>query len=150
MTIQEFAEVYRLKVARDECNDPIIRGRRGHLYVDAGQVCLMILDGRPIKSSRLAELGGRMWQGSICPNPRVQDCFVKGISPDKVALALRFVGAKRRKVATDAQRAALAKGRLQCPLFQFRPLDNGHSQPTGANDLDRVGRLYPAPEIEPP
>ena len=32
MTIQEFAERNRLKIVRDKCNDPIIPGRKGHLY----------------------------------------------------------------------------------------------------------------------
>jgi len=35
---ETFAEQHRLKVTRDECNDQVIQGRRGHLYKALGPV----------------------------------------------------------------------------------------------------------------
>jgi hypothetical protein len=37
--IETFAEQYRLKITRDECNDPVIQGRRGQLYFDGAELC---------------------------------------------------------------------------------------------------------------
>jgi hypothetical protein len=46
MTIQRFGEEQKLKISRDECGGVIVRGKRGHLYVDGeiaseapGQLC---------------------------------------------------------------------------------------------------------------
>jgi hypothetical protein len=65
MSIQEFAEKHNLKVTRDECQDLIILGRAGQLYFDDDALCAARLDAKPINRSRLAELGGRVWQGDI-------------------------------------------------------------------------------------
>ena len=62
MTIQHFAEKHKLKTSRNECGDLIIRGKRGHLYVDAGEICAMWTDAPPMNKSRLATLGGTLWQ----------------------------------------------------------------------------------------
>ena len=58
--IETFAEQHRLKVTRDECNDQIIQGRRGHLYFDEGELCLMILDGPVRARSVLEAIGGKL------------------------------------------------------------------------------------------
>jgi hypothetical protein len=42
---ETFSEQNRLKVTRDECNDQVIQGRRGHLHFDGAELCLMVLDG---------------------------------------------------------------------------------------------------------
>ena len=47
-----FAEQHRLRVTRDECNDQVIQGRRGHLYFDSAELCLMVLDGTPAIRSK--------------------------------------------------------------------------------------------------
>jgi hypothetical protein len=115
MTIQRFAEEQRLKVSRDECGDQIIRGKRGHLYVDGGAICAMWTDAPPIHHCRLAQLGGTLWQGDISKGAkgrRVQDAWVRGISGDKIPDAIRLVGAKRKRRISDAQRASLEKARL--------------------------------------
>jgi hypothetical protein len=41
----------------DECGDKIIPGRRGHLYFDGGELCLMVCDGKPANRSRWEALG---------------------------------------------------------------------------------------------
>ena len=61
--IETFAEQHRLKVTRDECNDQIIQGRRGHLYFDGAELCLMILDGPVRARSVLEAIGGKLWTG---------------------------------------------------------------------------------------
>lgn len=58
MTLQRFAENFKLRISRDECGDAVIRGKRGKLYVDAGVVCAMWIDATPMMPSTLAKLGG--------------------------------------------------------------------------------------------
>jgi hypothetical protein len=65
--IETFAEQHRLKVTRDECNDQIIQGRRGHLYFDGAKLCLMILDGPVRARSVLEAIGGNLWTGDKSP-----------------------------------------------------------------------------------
>ena len=116
MTIDALAEKYRLKVTRDECNDKIIQGRRGHLYVDAGKVCAMWLDVRPILKTTLAPLGGKQWLGSITEGVRrLQDVKVTGIAADKVPLAIRLTGCKYKRIMSEAQAAVLEKARTLLP-----------------------------------
>jgi hypothetical protein len=116
MTIETLAEKYRLKITRDECNDKIIQGRRGQLYVDAGQACCLWLNTRPILKATLAPLGGKLWMGDVSEDERgkrLQDIRVQGIRPEQVPLAIRLCGIKRRREMSEAQRAhaveALAK-----------------------------------------
>ncbi len=65
MMIQQFAEKHKLKMARDECGDAIIRGKRGHLYFDRGALCAMWTDAPPMNRTRLESLGVACWQGDI-------------------------------------------------------------------------------------
>ena len=118
MTIETLAEKFRLKIARDECGDKIIQGRRGHIYVNAGQVCAMWLNTRPILKPRLTPLGGRLWLGDISLNEhgkRVQDIWVKNVPPERIALLIRLTGCKHKRIASEAQLAALAKASSLLP-----------------------------------
>jgi hypothetical protein len=129
MTIERFAEEHKLRISRDERGDAVIYGKRGHLYVDAGVVCAMWTDATPINKSRLAELDGTFWQGDIsldAKGRRVQDAWVRGIRPEAYELAIRLVGAKRRKVMSPAQWAALEKARLASPLIPTRTAQDGN------------------------
>jgi hypothetical protein len=107
-----FAEQHRLKVTRDECNDQIIQGRRGHLYLDGAELCLMILDGPVRALSTLRAIGGELWTGDISKigEKRIQDLKITGIPLENARLAIRLVGARPRKILSEAQKAALAKG----------------------------------------
>jgi hypothetical protein len=127
MTIQRFADEYKLKISRDDCGDAVICGRRGKLYVDAGVVCAMWVDATPMMPSNLAKLGGTIWQGDISADDkgRVQDAWVRGIRPEAYELAIRLVGAKRRRVMSPAQRAVLEKARRANPLIPIRALQDG-------------------------
>jgi hypothetical protein len=75
--IETFAEQHRLKVTRDECNDQITQGRRGHLYFDGFELCLMVLDGKPSIPSKWKALGGKLWLGDKTEG--VQDVKIIGI-----------------------------------------------------------------------
>lgn len=116
MNIQEFAERFRLKVTRDECGDPIIAGRHGHLYEDDG-LCMMLIDTRPIVRLRLDRFGARkVWQGDISLSSngtRVQDVWVKGIPETGEAAAIQIAGCKAKRIISpdrvEALRRYLAK-----------------------------------------
>jgi len=127
MTIQRFAEGYKLRVSRDECGEVIIRGKRGHLYVDGGMICAMWTDAPPMRQSRLAQLGGTCWQSDISRRGgrREQDAFVRGIRPEAYGLAIRLVGAKRRRVMSPARLEALEKARRASPLIPIRTVQGG-------------------------
>ena len=110
MTLKRFADEHKLRISQDDCGDDVIRGKHGHLYVDAGAACAIWTDATPMKPSNLATLGGSFWQGDISPDAkgrRVQDARVKGIRPEAFEQAMRLVGAKRRRVLSPAQRAVL-------------------------------------------
>jgi hypothetical protein len=98
-----------LSRSRDECNDEIINGRRGHLYFDGGALCLMVTDGKPASRSSWAAIGGKLWLGDISPNAkgqRVQDVKVAGIPLENAKLAIRMAQIKPKRIMTDAQKAA--------------------------------------------
>jgi hypothetical protein len=121
VTLDALAEKHRLKVTRDECNDKIIQGRKGHLYMDGHKLCAMWLEAR-VSAQTLAPLGGRQWVGDYelvarkRGNQRLRDAKVVGITADKVGLAIRLTGAKIKRVMSEAQRAALAKAQAASPL----------------------------------
>jgi hypothetical protein len=72
---ETFAQQHRLKVTRDECNDQVIQGKRGQLYFEGFDLCLMALDGKPAIASKWKALGGKLWMGDISGHGkgRVQD-----------------------------------------------------------------------------
>ena len=108
---EQFAETHRLHVRRDECNDQIMPGRRGHLYFDGDVLCLMVIDGKPAIRTRWEALGGKLWMGDISPDKtgkRVQDVKVFGVTHPKAAI--RMCGIKTRQVKSEAQLAASQKG----------------------------------------
>ena len=126
--VTEFAERHGLKIRKDECGDLIIPGTRGHLYFDGIKLCAMWIESRPINRSTLAGLGGKAWQGDITENGRgrrVRDAWVQGIPPESYHLAIRLVGAKRRRVMSPARLEALEKARLASPLIPIRPVQDG-------------------------
>jgi hypothetical protein len=130
ITTEELAAKYRLKTTRDECGDSIIPGKRGHLYCDDGQVCAMWENAPPMNRSKLAQLGGKLWMGDIGRNRegrRVQDVKITGVSPEKISHATRLVGAKTRRVLSEAEQKARRKGYAASPLFSVR--SQGPSQP---------------------
>ena len=136
--LERFAEKYRLKIRRDQAGDPIIPGRRGHLWWDAEGLCLMILDGRPILPRRLKDLvgdTGKVWLGTITLDDhgrRVQDCAATaparlpagglhqgqdcGMPPGRSGLARRMA----LKRATSRAIAPAGPGKAPVPPRPFR------------------------------
>ncbi len=111
MTIEKLATEYRLKITRDECNDQIIQGRRGSMYVDGGKLCAIWIDSRPMKRVNLEQLGGSLWMGDISElnGRRSQDVKIRDISSDKIKLAIRLTGCHVRRILTQEQLDRLAK-----------------------------------------
>ena len=106
MNIEKFAEHFRLRITNDECGDPIIRGKRGHLYIADG-LCLMVIDGAPANKSRWEALGGKLWLGETSPDKtgrRVQDVWIKGIPLENAGLAIKMVGCRPKRVLSAEER----------------------------------------------
>ena len=116
---KKFARERRLLgLRRDACGDPVIYGtvskkRDGEkgerqLYFDGGELCLVILDCRPVIRRRWKELDARrLWLGDISPDGagrRVQDVKVMGIPVEKAKLAIQLAHVKHRQNLTEAQR----------------------------------------------
>jgi hypothetical protein len=115
VTIDKFAEQHRLRVRLDECGDKIIPGKRGHLYIAGGELCLMVTDGTVAKSSRWKDLAARsLWLGDISPNAkgvRVQDVKVEGIPWENWAQAVKLAKVRQRRVLSESQ-LELARQRI--------------------------------------
>jgi hypothetical protein len=110
MTIEKFAEQYRLRIARDECGDKIIPGKRGHLYFADAELCLMVIDGAPTKRTRWEELGGKLWIGDLSPNAkgrRVQDVKAEGIPIENARAAINMVRSRQKRVLSAEEREVL-------------------------------------------
>jgi hypothetical protein len=107
--LDSFAAVHRLRVTRDTYNTQIIAGKHGSLITDYGDGRLTVL---------LMGTSARWWNGRrtalVATGCRLeQDGDTEGsvtFDPSNAiacALAIKFAGCKRRKVATKAQRIAL-------------------------------------------
>jgi len=118
MTIQAFAEAYRLKVRLDGCGDPIIPAKLGHLYAHgAGRFGLMLeapahdtrLDNTLRARKRTALVAGfTLHPEGACESITL---FDPG-DPRQAALAIRLVRAKRKRLLSPEQ-AERARGLLR-------------------------------------
>jgi hypothetical protein len=109
MNIQDFADQFRLRITRDECNDKIISGKRGHLYFAGGELCLMVIDGAPAIRRHWEALGGRLWMGDIslsAKGQRVQDVKIEGIPIENARAAVKMVRARQKRILSSEQREA--------------------------------------------
>lgn len=110
MTIEKFAEQFRLRVSRDECGDKTIPGKRGHLYFADGALCLMMIDGALIHRRQWETLGGRLWMGDISPNAkgrRVQDVKIENIPLKNTLAAIKMIRARQKRVLSTEEREVL-------------------------------------------
>ena len=110
MNISDFAKRHRLRVTGDECNDPIIEGKRGHLWFKDAQLCLMVIDGAPAKRSSWESLGGHLWLGDISPDANgrgVQDVRIDGIPLENAEAAIKMIHARPKRVLTAEEHKAL-------------------------------------------
>ncbi len=109
MDIQAFANRYRLRAKRDEDGELIITGKVGHIYEhDESTLSLMFLPDRPRlwanARRKLDAAGVVIWQdgdeeGSALFDPT---------DTKQARLALKVVGAKRKRSLTPEQRAVRA------------------------------------------
>ena len=130
MTIEQFSEMFRLRVVLDECGDQIIQGKRGQLYVAGNQLCLMVINGAPVSRKRWTALGGRLRLGDISPNAtgqRVQDVWIEGIPLENAGAAIKMVRARQKRVlspdALDASRRRMLKARESLSGKRFQGLE---------------------------
>jgi hypothetical protein len=147
--LERFAQRYRLKIRRDEAGEPIIPGRRGHLWWDAEGLCLMIVDGRPVSTRRLKDLvgdTGKVWLGTITLDDhgrRVQDVEVRGIRPERYRAAIKIAGCRTRPRNRGASPEVMARVRAAKNLN--RALDKTPSFASESRGEAREGvNHYPA------
>jgi hypothetical protein len=111
--IEAFAEQHRLKVTRDECNDQIIPGRRGHLYFDGPELCLMVLYGKVSIPSKWKALGGTLWLGDKIEG--VQDVKITGIPLENARAAIKMCRIRQKRILSPEEltlrRGLMAKAR---------------------------------------
>ena len=116
-TVRDFAKTQRVKVKRDGDGTFVIFGRHGQIYEYApGHLGVIILNAtaRRWRSARRQCLAAGMTLH--------QDGETEGaclFNPDDEAqarLAIKLAGVKRRRVMSEAQRAALAKAREKSPI----------------------------------
>lgn len=126
-----------MKVTRDDCNNQIIAGRRGQLYFDGPELCLMVLDGAPGSARNGKSCAAISGMGDISPHPktgkRVQDVKISGIPLENARLAIRMVRAKTKRVLSEEQRAKLAAV--------------GESSRFGAKVAPHTAGATPSPEV---
>jgi hypothetical protein len=116
-TVAEFAEYYRMRIKRDDCGEPIINGRFGHLYEHAaGHLGLVLQEPRNGESKGRSLLARR--RKALAASFRLhQTGEVEAIllfdlgNPVQERLAIALVGAKRRRVSSLAQLETLKRAR---------------------------------------
>lgn len=109
MTLQRFALDNRLKITTDELYDPIIQGKVGQIFVDAGEVCAQWLDAPRMLPSRLKQIGGKLWIGDLSPNAKgkmVQDVKIDYIPASGYRLAITMAKARAKRILTPKQTVA--------------------------------------------
>jgi hypothetical protein len=107
MDIQTFANRYRLRAKRHEDGELIITGKLGHIYGhDDATLGLMFMPKRPrLGSHAKRKLEGAdftIWQDGDEEGSALFDPTNKA----QARLALKVVGAKRKRSLTPAQRSA--------------------------------------------
>lgn len=112
MNIREFAVQWRLRVARDECDELVISGKRGHIYEHSSAALgLLFMPGR-----------GRLWANAkkkiVAAGFTIrQDGEEEGtalfdpLNSGQVRLAIKLTGVKTSRVPSRAQLEALRKAR---------------------------------------
>jgi hypothetical protein len=107
MTLEKFAEQFRLRITRDECGDKIISGKRGHLYFAGSKLCLMVIDGVPAIRRNWEVLGGKLWTGETsltAKGQRVQDVKVEDIPIENAQAAIKMARVRQKRVLSAEER----------------------------------------------
>lgn len=120
MNIPGFSIEYRVRTRREECGETIIRGRLGHVFDhgDGGRFGVLLL--LPTKRrwnharKRRRAAGFHVHQDAETEGTALFD----PTDPGQVRLALRIVGAKRKRTASRAQLQALKRARAALRIHQ--------------------------------
>ena len=123
--IERFAQHYRLKVTRDECHDQVIEGRRGHLYFDGANLCLMALNARVsgMSTASIRGLSGKCWIGDIWRDEKRRghrDVKVQWIPEANWRKAIALCRVRARRIIPESERAAMA-ARLKAAIRPEKP-----------------------------
>ncbi len=124
ITLAGFPEQYRLRVKRDDCGEPIINGKFGHLYEHAAGLLGLVLEeprigkckGRSLLiRGRMAFTGGfRLHQAGD-----VEAIFLFDLgNPLQEKLAIGLAGVKRRRVPSPAQLETLRRARQALKFYK--------------------------------
>lgn len=116
MTLSEFAEQYRLKIKRDECGDPIIPGRHGHVYENSPTTLGAYLIFNSIRKYNFAAKMLRAYGCLQRQDAEMEGTFLFVPTSGMVRQVLKVVGIKKRRVLSEAQKRALEKARQASPL----------------------------------
>jgi hypothetical protein len=123
-TFAAIADRYRLRIRWYACGDPIAPGKFGHLYEHDQEVFGLVLEDattgpswvRTLRSRRRRALAGGF---HLHQEAEAESVLLFDASDAKQArLALRLVGAKRRRIPSAAQLEALKRARAThevCP-----------------------------------
>lgn len=120
MNIEELSATHRLRTRRDECREKIIVGRLGHLYDHGDGSRFGVLLLLPTKrrwnhaKKKLRAAGFEIRQDAETEGTALFD----PTNPGQVRLALRIVGAKRKRTASPAQLHALKRARAALRIHQ--------------------------------
>lgn len=126
VSLTALAEQYRLRITRDECGDPIIRGKNGHLYTDGRKLMLCWTDDgrkRPFSSAHLKRSMVRRLADMATV---VLDCeyeailHITDLSGPAIRLVLKLVGVKRRRQLSPESYARQIE-MLKATQFQGKP-----------------------------
>ena len=121
----EFAEANRLKIKEDECHDQVIPGRLGDIWeYGPGSMAVAIYEDLPDR-----EITKRKW--THCKKAclgvgmtLVQDGDREGTllfdpgNAEQVAVAIKVLGIKKRRIMSPAQTEALARARESSPIMR--------------------------------
>ena len=107
MKLEDFATKYRLRVKRAEDGDHVIAGKLGHIYQhDAETLGLMFMPNSPRlwphAKRKLEDAGFTIWQNGDDEGSALFD----PTNTVQARLALKVVGAKRKRTPTAEDRAA--------------------------------------------
>lgn len=126
MNIKTFAEQHRLKVTRDECGDPTIRGKLGQIYeYGSGRLAVVVMANTArywnAARHRLMTAGCKIIQdgdsegGALLPND----------NPEQARLAIRLIRAKQRRRLSAEQLAVLRELAARARAAKRGALESG-------------------------
>src|ERR1700746_3355363 len=113
--LDRFASTHNLRIRRDECGDPIVSGKHGHIYEADGMLGVCLLDNRPslpTKARTLLNLRRKALAAGFTPHQLGEAESILLFDPEdkeQASLAIRLVRAKAKRTLTPERRAALVQ-----------------------------------------